>query len=60
MGSKKIGRFAVEDIPPRERITPKPERAIDMSTPEARERASAAIRKVIRTHNVAIKALAKR
>jgi hypothetical protein len=31
-----------------------------MSTPEARERVMEAVRKVISTHNVAIKELAKR
>ncbi|SAK67433.1 hypothetical protein AWB80_03295 [Caballeronia pedi] len=60
MEPRKIGRLAVSDIPPRAKIAPKPDRDIDMSTPESRERVSVAVRKVIQTHNIAIKALAKR
>ncbi|GJH24028.1 hypothetical protein IAG25_11760 [Caballeronia sp. EK] len=60
MEPKKIGRMAVSAIPPREKIAPKADRDIDMSTPESRERVSAAVRKIIQTHNIAIKALAKR
>ena len=60
MEPRKIGRLAVSDIPPRVKITPKPDRDLDLSTPEARERVTAAVRKIIQTHNIAIKALAKR
>ncbi|SAK65182.1 hypothetical protein AWB77_02451 [Caballeronia fortuita] len=60
MESRKIGRLAISNIPPRVKIAPKPEREIDMSTPESRERVSTAVRKILETHNIAIKALAKR
>ncbi|WP_250499280.1 hypothetical protein [Caballeronia sp. GAWG1-5s-s] len=60
MAPKRIGRLLADEIPPRAKIAPRADRNIDMSTPEARERVMQAVRKVIRTHNVAIKALAKR
>jgi hypothetical protein len=60
MEPRKIGRIAVGDIPPRAKIAPQPDREIDMTTHESRERVTAAVRRVITTHHVAIKALAKR
>ncbi|SAK97853.1 hypothetical protein AWB81_05521 [Caballeronia arationis] len=60
MEHKKIGRFAAGTLPPRKKIPPSSGNPVDMSTPEARERVMEAVRKVISTHNVAIKELAKR
>jgi hypothetical protein len=60
MERKNIGRFAAGTLPPRKMIAPSSDNTVDMSTPEARERVMKAVRKVISTHNVAIKELAKR
>ncbi len=59
MPSKTIGGIPRDAIP-RVKIAPPSGNPVDTSTPEARERVSSAIRKVISTHNVAIKELAKR
>jgi hypothetical protein len=60
MDEMKIGRLRRDQIPPRVKIKPRPEREIDMSTPEGRKEISETIRGVISTYNMAIKALAKR
>ncbi|WP_157056110.1 hypothetical protein [Candidatus Burkholderia verschuerenii] len=60
MKSRTIGGIAIENIPPRVKILPSPEKAIDMSTEEGRQRVLDAIRRTISTHRVAIRALAKR
>jgi hypothetical protein len=60
MDEKKIGSLRRDQIPPRVKIKPRPDREIDMSTPEAREEMDRIIHDVINTHRVAIKALAKR
>lgn len=60
MAPRRIGRLLADGIPLRVKVAPREDRAIDTSTPESRERVMEAVRKVIRTRNVAIKALAKR
>ncbi|SPB18830.1 hypothetical protein NOV72_06036 [Caballeronia novacaledonica] len=60
MTSKTIGGLARDAIPPRVKIPPRSTRTVDMSTPEARQRVTDAISRVISAHNVAIKELAKR
>jgi hypothetical protein len=60
MTSRTIGGISRDAIPPRVKIRPRSGKTVDMSTPEARQRVSDAIKRVISVHNVAIKELAKR
>jgi hypothetical protein len=60
MPPKIIGGLSRDAIPPRIKIPTRSSKTVDMSTPEARQRVSDAIKRVISAHNVAIKELAKR
>lgn len=60
MNPKTIAGIPRDHILPRVKVAPRYATTVDMSTPEARERVTAAIRRVIATHRVAIRELAKR
>jgi hypothetical protein len=52
--------IAGNTLPPREKIAPRSDKTVDMSTPEAKARVMKTVGAVIRKHDRAIKALAKR
>lgn len=60
MDTKKPKEFAGSMLPPREKIAPRSDKTVDMSTPEAKARVMKTVGAVISRHNRAIKALAKR
>jgi hypothetical protein len=60
MAPKTIAGIPRDEIPARVKIAPKSNQTVDMSTPDARDRVTSAIRRVVSTHSVAIKELAKR
>jgi hypothetical protein len=60
MNPKTIAGIPRDQIPPRVKVAPRSTNTVDMSTPEGRERVTAAIQRVIATHRVAIRELAKR
>ncbi len=60
MASRIPRQIADSTLPPREKIAPRSDKTVDMSTPEAKARVMDTVSAVLSKHNRAIKALAKR